>query len=69
MALALCIFILPEGTELVCVGVLLEVPKGAEGAAVLVRYCAGTLAWVLCRHVCGARFGTLHRGEGCALAL
>lgn len=38
MASALCILILPEGTELVYVGVLLEMPKAAEGAAVLVHY-------------------------------
>lgn len=64
MASALRILILPEGTELVYVGVLLEMPKGAEAAAVLVRYHAGTLTWVLCRSVCNARFGTLHRENG-----
>lgn len=36
MASALCILILPEGTELFYVGVLLDmIPEGAEGAAVL----------------------------------
>lgn len=69
MASALCILILPEGTVLVYMGVLLEAPEGAEGAAVLVRYRAGALAWVPCRRVCSACFGTLRRGEQCALAL
>lgn len=69
MASALFILILPEGTELVYVGVLLEMPAGAEGAAVLVQYCTGTLAGVLCRCMCSAHFGTFHRGKMCALAL
>lgn len=41
MALALFILILPEGTEPVYVSVLLEIPKAAEGTAVLAQYHLG----------------------------
>lgn len=52
MASALSGLILPEGTELLYVGVLLKMPERAEGAAVLVWYHSVTPAWVLCRQTC-----------------
>lgn len=51
MASILSISILPEGTELVYVDVFQEMPEGAGGSAVLVRYHAGTLAGC-CAYVC-----------------